>query len=149
MYTDIWSGLNLTNDLRWRIYEFFKLVFQLFYISEIFQNKIMRGRKTPSAPCNMCVWASELLSPPVTGLWSSTLGQAGGVLGSCLHTRSSSRLTLALRAKSPSAGWACPTSLFLVNRLFLSSRPRSTHTLLAFWEAGWNCSWFESWPAFY
>ena len=149
MYTDIWSGLNLTNDLRWRIYEFFKLVFQLFYISEIFQNKIMRGRKTPSAPCNTCVWASELLSPPVTGLWSSTLGQAGGVLGSCLHTRSPSRLTLALRAKSPLAGWACPTSLFLVNRLFLSSRPRGTHTLLAFWEAGWNCSWFESWPAFY
>ena len=111
------------------IWVFFQLVFQLFYISEIFQNKIMRGRKTPSAPCNTCVWASELLSPPVTGLWSSTLGQAGGVLGSCRHMRSSSRLTLALRAKSPSAGWACPTSLFLISRLCSCRRGLAAPTL--------------------
>ena len=31
---------------------FFQLVFQLFYISEIFQNNTMRGRKLPPAPCN-------------------------------------------------------------------------------------------------
>ena len=107
---------------------FFQLVFQLFYRSEIFQNKIMRGRKPPSAPCNMCV-SPELLSPPVTGLWSSTLAQARGVLGSRLHTRSSSRLTLALRAKSPSAGSACPTSLCLVSRLCSCHRGLAAPTL--------------------
>ena len=45
---------------------FFQLVFQLFYISEIFQNNTMRGRKPPPAPCNTRV-SLELPSPPVTG----------------------------------------------------------------------------------